>query len=307
MRILLIAGGWSSEREVSLSGAKSIRQALIANGHEVTFFDLLTGYDNLLQMANAHDFAFINLHGAPGEDGMIQAMLDSIGCPYQGAGAAGSFLALHKAAAKQIFRFNGLLTPDWQFLPQRPDSAWQPSLPYPLFVKSNTGGSSLHLCRARDRAELDKALEQIFSCGEEALIEPETSGKDITCGILGNTALPPVLIEPVAGDFFEYESKYAKGGSKETCPAPIDDATTLKIQEIALQAHAALGLQGCSRADFILNDELGPVLLEVNTLPGMTSTSLVPQEAAAIGMDFPALVQKLVDLGLQDHPKGRKD
>lgn len=140
MKILLIAGGWSTEREVSLNGARAMQEALAQRGHSVTFFDLLSGFDCLLETAAAHDFALINLHGAPGEDGLVQAMLERVGCPYQGSGPAGSFLALNKSAAKQIFRQAGLPTADWEFLPCAPEAGWQPRLPYPLFVKSNTAG-----------------------------------------------------------------------------------------------------------------------------------------------------------------------
>lgn len=299
MKILLIAGGWSSEREISLNGARGMAETLRARGHSVTFFDLLTDFDNLLSQAREHDFALINLHGAPGEDGLVQAMLDRVGCPYQGAGPAGSFLALNKAAAKQIFRHAGLPTADWEFLPSAPPADWQPRLPYPLFVKSNTGGSSLGLGRARDRAELDTVLAAIFAAGDEALMEPELKGREVTCGILGDEALPPVLIEPVAGDFFDYESKYAKGGAREICPAPIAPELTARVRELALAAHHALGLRGYSRADFILDAEQNLTLLEVNTLPGMTATSLVPQEARAIGLDFGQLLERLMELGME--------
>ncbi len=301
MKILLIAGGWSSEREVSLNGGRSMAEALRARGHSVTFFDLLTDFGQLLAQARQHDFALINLHGAPGEDGLVQALLERVGCPYQGSGPAGSFLALHKAAAKQVFRHAGLPTADWEFLPAPPPQDWQPRLSYPLFVKSNTGGSSLHLGRARNRAELDAVLAEIFAAGEEALIEPELSGREVTCGILGEEALPPVLIEPVAGDFFDYESKYARGGAREICPAPLSPELTAQVQKLALAAHRALGLTGYSRADFIVGKDQSLTLLEVNTLPGMTATSLVPQEAQVIGLDFGQLLERLMELGLQRH------
>lgn len=299
MKILLIAGGWSSEREISLAGAENIREALTSLGHEVVFFDLLPQFNQLLERALACDFAFINLHGAPGEDGLVQAMLDTIACPYQGSGPSGSFLALNKAAAKQIFRRAGLPTADWEFLQTSPEPGWLPKLAFPLFIKSNTGGSSLHLGRAADKPALDAALAEIFSANEEALLESEISGKEITCGILGDKPLPPILIEPVSGQYFDFKSKYAKDGAREICPAPIGEEATKKVQELALKAHRALGLRDYSRSDFIMNAKDEFTLLEVNTLPGMTSTSLVPQEAAKIGLDFPGLLQKLIDLGMR--------
>ena len=303
MRILLIVGGWSSEREVSLRGGQGIEKALRERGHDVTWFDLLEKFDQLSDAAAQHDFAFINLHGAPGEDGLVQSLLERAGCPYQGPGPTGSFLALQKAAAKQVFRRAGLRTPEWEFLPQRPDAAWQPRLAYPIFAKSNTGGSSLHLAPAHNRAELDCILDEIFSAGDAALMENAIKGKEITCGVLGEEALPPILIEPVAGTFFNYTSKYAKGGAREICPAPIMPELTAKVQALAVQAHQALGLHGYSRADFIVTEAEELYLLEVNTLPGMTETSLVPQEATAIGLSFGELLEKLIELGMKQYKK----
>ena len=297
MKILLIAGGWSSEREVSLNSSRIVEGVLRGAGHDVTFFDLLTGFDRLMEEARRHDFAFIGLHGAPGEDGLVQALLDAAGCPYQGSGPAGSFLALNKAAAKQVFRQANLPTADWEFLPRPPAPDWQPRLPYPLFVKSNTGGSSLRLGRAENRAQLDAALSAIFAAGDEALLETELPGRELTCAVLGEEALPPLLIEPLAGSFFDYESKYAKGGARELCPAPISAEARARAQGLALAAHRALGLSGYSRTDFILDAADGLTLLEVNTLPGMTATSLVPQEAAAAGISFAQLLERLMDLG----------
>lgn len=301
MKILLIAGGWSSEREISLKGAKNIQKTLLDLGHEVEFFDLLEQFDQLLDKARKADFAFLILHGSPGEDGLVQAMLDTAGVPYQGSGPAGSFLALNKAAAKQIFRQHGLPTADWEFLPVPPKAGWEPALPYPIFVKSNTGGSSLRLGRAAGRAELDKALAEIFAAGEEALLEPEIPGKELTCGILGDEPLPPILIEPVCGDYFDFESKYAENGARELCPAPVPEEVTARVQQLALAAHRALGLADYSRADFIMDAAGKLTLLEVNTLPGMTATSLVPKEAKAIGLDFPQLLERLIELGMKKH------
>ena len=301
MKILLIAGGWSSEREISLVGARGMQDALTQRGHDVTFFDLLHDFDRLLECARAHDFALINLHGAPGEDGLVQAMLERADCPYQGSGPAGSFLALNKAAAKQIFRQAGLLTADWALLPQRPAPDWEPPFGWPVFAKSNTGGSSLHLGRAACRAELDPILDEIFAAGECALIEPQLSGREVTCGVLGEEALAPILIEPVAGEFFDFTSKYARGGAREICPAPLPDAITAEVRRLALAAHTALGLAGYSRTDFILGADGSLHLLEVNTLPGMTPTSLVPQEAAVAGLDFGQLLERLIELGLERH------
>ncbi len=305
MKILLIAGGWSPEREVSLSGAKTLEKSFRSLGHEVSFFDLTSDFNQLLDKAAKHDFAFINLHGVPGEDGLVQAMLERVGCPYQGSGPAASFLALNKAAAKQIFRNAGLPTADWQFLSAMPDSDWQPALPYPLFVKSNSGGSSLNLGRADNREILFGALKNIFAHGDCALLEPEIQGREIQCAVLGQKALPPILIEPMAGDFFDYQSKYLPGGAHEICPAPLADDLLGQAEELALRAHFALGLSGYSRTDFILDSEDHFWILEINSLPGMTATSLVPQEAKAAGIDFESLLETLIALGLEAHGKSK--
>lgn len=303
MNILLIAGGWSPEREVSLNGATAIAETLISGGHKLTFLDPEKNFDGIAESASRHDFAFINLHGQPGEDGLIQAILDRAGCPYQGSGPAGSFLALNKAAAKQLFRLNGLPTPDWEFLPQRPQKDWRPRLSFPLFVKSNTGGSSLHLGQARDMAGLWERLDEIFAAGEGALVESAILGRELTCAVLGAEALPPVLIEPAGSEFFDYRAKYEANGAREICPAPLDGGQDEEIRRLALAAHRALGLSGVSRSDFILDNAGKFSLLEVNTLPGMTATSLVPKEARAAGFSFLEFLERLMALGLAE--KGR--
>lgn len=284
-----------------------IEKALVSLGHSVTRFDPETSLNGLLDAAKKADFAFLALHGAPGEDGLIQAMLDTVGCPYQGSGPAGSFLALNKAAAKEMFRQNGFLTPDWVLLPARPPRGWQPLFPYPLFIKSNTGGSSLGMERVARPEDLDGALDRLFAKGGEFIVEPAVNGYEVTCGVLeyrdGDVrALPPILIRPKTpvegGGFFDYVAKYEPGAAEEICPAPIPEDLTRKVQEIALGVHKALGLADYSRSDFIVAENGEPVLLEVNTLPGMTANSLLPKAAAVTGMSFEQLIGHLVSLGV---------
>ena len=302
MRILLLAGGWSSERNVSLSGANVVSEALRRLGHSVTLFDPAHSLEGFAHAAKTHDFTFIGLHGAPGEDGLIQAFLERAGCPYQGSGPAGSFLALDKAASKELFRLHGLRTPDWAFLHAMPAPDWEPGFAWPVFVKPNTGGSSLGLGRAHTIADLHELLENIFRSGATAIVEPAIPGCEVSCGMLGEASLPPILIRPAQGhDFFDYIAKYTKGAAIEICPAPISEAASAEIRHITETAHHALGLSGYSRADFILTDTDEPYLLEINTLPGMTATSLLPQEAAAIGYSFDQLVERLISLGLERH------
>jgi D-alanine-D-alanine ligase len=306
MNILLIAGGWSTEREVSLAGAENIERALRGLGHEVTRYDPHHSLRKLPDAAAGRDFAFINLHGSPGEDGLIQAMLEQVGCPYQGAGPAASCLALNKAASKAMFVRAGLATAPWKLLNALPPRDWQPDVAYPLFIKANTGGSSLHMEKVDAPEALWPALERLFALDSSYLVESAVTGMEITCGVLGEltdgvetpVALPPILIQPRLGTMFDYRSKYEPGGATELCPAPISPALTAEVRRMAVAAHRALGISGYSRADFIVPDDERPVLLEVNTLPGMTATSLLPQEAAAVGMTFADLVARLIELGL---------
>jgi len=297
MKVLLVAGGWSNERDVSLSGAAQIGQALLTLGHEVVSCDLSRDFPGFVATARTCDFAFLNLHGAPGEDGLPQALLDAAGVPYQGSGPAGSFLALNKAASKQLFEKAGLATPRWAFVPDRSAGAFVPDFGPPWFVKPNLGGSSILMSLVRDPADLPAALERIFASGDAALIEEGLSGPELTCAVLGGAPLPPILIRPKAGEFFDYASKYEPGAAEELCPAPIEASLTEALGRITLAAHEALGLSGYSRADFIQTDK-GPMLLEVNTLPGMTPTSLLPRSARAAGLEFPDLIARLIELGL---------
>ncbi|MBR5734135.1 MAG: D-alanine--D-alanine ligase [Desulfovibrionaceae bacterium] len=304
MKVLLIAGGWSPERNISLMGAESVRRALLELGHEVTLFTLDENLDALMDAARKHDAAFLNLHGQPGEDGLVQALLDRVGCPYQGSDAAGSFLALHKAAAKAVFRQAGLKTPEGLFLAAMPEEGWEPPFSYPLFAKSNTGGSSLHLSRVNSAAELRPALQEIFESGSEALLETFIPGREVTCGVLGDEALPPILIVP-KNAFFDYHDKYAGSeGAAEICPAPLPEDVLRRVQDSALAAHRALGLSCYSRADFIVREDGEIFILEVNTLPGMTDVSLVPKAAAAAGLSYVSLVGRLLEMAVQ-HRSGK--
>lgn len=302
MNVLLIAGGWSSEREVSLNGAKVIRQALEHLGHSVRVFDPSLEFDSLAAEARRVDFAFINMHGSPGEDGLIQAMLEYAGCPYQGPAPTPSFLALNKAASKQIFREQGIPTPDWRLVTQRPGPGFELGLELPVFVKPNSGGSSVDMGICRDRASLERQLNIVLDHCDLALAESLVPGTELTCGMLGGKALPLILIRPKEGaEFFDYENKYAQDGAEEICPAPVSSVVCDRIQEYTLKACKALGLEGCARADFMLDEEGTPWLLEVNTLPGMTVTSLLPQAAAENGLPFEELIAELIRLGLEAH------
>ncbi|MDP3428532.1 MAG: D-alanine--D-alanine ligase [Humidesulfovibrio sp.] len=298
---LLIAGGWSSEREVSLSGARMIEKALKALGHEVRFLDPATQFADIIPAASQVGFAFLNLHGSPGEDGLIQALLEKANCPYQGAGPTASFLALNKAATKSVYARFGLATPAWRLYCGLEGEGRACDLPYPLFVKPNTGGSSLGMSLVREGAQFGPALDKVFALGQEALVETCVSGVELTCAVLDQTPLPVIMIRTKSGSaFFDYENKYAADGAEEICPAPIAPELAGEVQRMALAAHRVLGITGYSRSDFMDGGD-GPQLLETNTLPGMTPTSLLPKAAAAVGLSFEDLVSELVRLGLEAH------
>ncbi|MCL1915225.1 MAG: D-alanine--D-alanine ligase [Desulfovibrionaceae bacterium] len=312
MNILLIAGGWSDEREVSLGGAKGIAASLERQGHRISLYDPQHDFTGLPDAAKGQNFAFIHLHGAPGEDGLPQSLLERLGLPYQGSGPAASFLALNKAATKTLYRQTDLPTPEWIFLCHRPGPGWTPSLSYPLILKHNTGGSSLRLAKANDPEELADALDRLFAGGGEILVEEFHQGIELTCAVLGELtekngqtaeipqALPPILIRPLSNSegLFDYASKYSQDGAEEICPAPLPEELLMEVRRLALAAHQALGLCGYSRTDFILTPQKRLLILETNTLPGMTTASLLPKAALAAGISFDQLLRRLLDLGL---------
>lgn len=300
MNVILIAGGWSDEREVSFSGASKIHSALNELGHDVTLFDPALDFKNLLSIAKGADFAFINLHGTPGEDGLVQAVLEKAGCPYQGAGPAASYLTLNKAASKEIFTDKGIDTPDWQFITTIQGVNTPLELDLPVFVKPNKGGSSLGMTLVKKAEDLPAALAKVFSLCQSALVETFIPGVELTCAILGEKPLPLIMITPKSdAEFFDYENKYTEDGAEEICPAPVDDSVTRSVQEQMVVAHKSLGLTGYSRGDFIMAQDGTCYLLEVNTLPGMTPTSLLPRAAEQIGLSFTELIAELIRLGIE--------
>ncbi|MFW5731199.1 MAG: D-alanine--D-alanine ligase family protein [Desulfonatronovibrionaceae bacterium] len=297
MHILLIAGGWSEERQVSINGARQIRKALTDLGHQVDFFDLKPDFSTLVTAARKADAAFINLHGNPGEDGSIQALLDDIGLPYQGAGPLGSFQALNKNLSKQIFANHHLPTPGWTMLTG--NSSTSPlNINYPLVAKPNLGGSSLGMSFLSSSQELKSLINSHNPCPGEIILEEYISGIELTCAVLGDEALPPILIKPGKSFFFDYASKYEPDGAQEICPAPVDRAIVSKVSQLALEAHQVLGLRHYSRTDFILDKNSNLFILETNTLPGMTQTSLLPKAALSAGFEFTALINRLLAMAV---------
>ncbi len=306
IRVALLAGGRSSEREVSLKGAVQVEKALDPRKFMVTRYDPATDLAILAQDALSIDVAFILLHGLYGEDGTVQGFLDLLGVPYQGSGVLGSAMAMDKNLAKIMYRLHGLPVAEWEMA--RPEDVKTPErllerLHLPLVIKPVRAGSSLGMSIAMTVEELATGIKTAYKHDSQVMVEQFVKGREITGGVLGNedlTALPLVEIIPNKEFlFFDYTAKYQPGASRELCPAPISEELREKAQQLALAAHRALQLRGYSRTDMILTEEGDLYILETNTIPGMTPTSLLPQAAAVYGLDFPALLERLIELALQ--------
>jgi D-alanine-D-alanine ligase len=308
-KVTLICGGKSEEREVSLLTGRQVRGALIETGFDVTTLDL---NDNLVTALKEDrpDVVFIALHGKYGEDGCLQGLLDILGLPYVGSGVLASALAMNKAISKKLFRLEGLLCPKDVLVSRY--SLQQPglegaieqidkNLTYPLVVKPNKQGSTIGLMVVRTRCDLENAILYAFKYDDEVLVEEFISGTEITVGVLGNDepqALPVTEIRSVTG-LYDYEAKYTPGMSEHIIPAQISDFAYRTAQDGALKSHRALGCRSISRSDFIVTPGDKTYILEVNTIPGMTRTSLIPDAAKAAGIDFPDLIALLVELALE--------
>jgi D-alanine-D-alanine ligase len=306
LKVALIMGGTSSERQVSLASGRAVVKALAELPHAVTIFDPATDLERLVAEAGRFDAALIMLHGPGGEDGRLQGLLDLLGLPYQCAGVLGCALAMDKPRAKEHFRAAGIpVAEDVVLLREEDDPAGRvlDRLGLPVVIKPAQEGSSFGISIVRQPGELEPALEAAFALDRVVLAERFLQGREITAAVLGNrelTALPLVEIIPgEAHEFFDFTAKYTPGASREVCPAELDQETTRRIQQLGMAAHRALGLKGYSRTDFILTSQ-GPFALETNTIPGMTETSLLPQAAAAAGMSFPEFIDRLLALALED-------
>ena len=307
LQVAVIMGGSSSEREVSLSSGKAVIKNLDPHKYDLHVYDPISDLPKLAADAKDLDVALIIIHGKGGEDGTLQGMLDLLGLPYQGSGVLGSALAMDKTISKDLYRMAGLpVAEDVVVQKGEPDPIGRivDAIGLPVVVKPDCGGSSCGVSIVHQTEELHKALEEGFALDKSVLVEKYLEGRELTCGVLGNeelTALPLVEIIPNKDKykFFDYEAKYQPGASTEICPAPVEDQVTAKVQELALKAHQLLRLKGYSRTDFILTKD-GPIVLETNTIPGMTETSLMPQEALAAGMDFSAFLDRLIELALED-------
>lgn len=340
MKIVVLAGGLSPERNVSLSSGVMVAEALRSRGHRVALVDLYFGLENwegtpeevydapapekwrrvdhtapdleavkakrkwksesqfgpgVLELCAGADAVFLALHGACGEDGRVQAALDLMGIPYTGSGHLGSAIAMDKDLTKRVVAPLGVKTPAWMLVESdgMDIDAVCAQAKLPCVVKPDDSGSSIGVSIANDEAELRAALKAAANEGSRILIEQYICGREVQIGILGDKALPSIEIIPAEG-FYDYRNKYQPGAAREITPAEIPAETEQRLADAALTVFHALNLSAYSRADFILDAEGELWFLEINTLPGMTPTSLVPQEAAAVGISYSELCEQII-------------
>jgi len=305
--IALLAGGISSEREVSLHSGEQVYEALDKDKYDILRYDPQTDLARLVQDAPKIELAMIILHGPFGEDGTVQGLLELLNIPYQGSGVLGSALAMNKVVTKQLYEKAGLpVIPytvyDRDEIIDAENCAAQLGLP--LVVKPVAAGSSVGMSIVRSADDLQGALDKAGEFDQAILVESFIEGIELTAGVIGNKeldALPIIEIIPnESHEFFDYEAKYTAGATREICPARINAQLTQKAQHYAKISHQALFCKGYSRTDMILKDN-EIYVLETNTIPGMTATSLFPQAAQEAGMSFSQVLDKLIELGLEEH------
>jgi len=304
--VALLSGGISSEREVSLNSGNQVFEALDKEKYNIVRYDPKTDLQRLVVDAEKIDVALIILHGPYGEDGTVQGLLDLLGIPYQGSGVLGSAVAMNKTLAKYLYQQAGLPVPPFVVVDRNTvyksvDIVAQLGLP--VVVKPVEGGSSVGMSIVKSENDLTAAIEKALAYDASVLLEAYIDGVELTAGVIGNDiteALPLIEIVPNQDhEFFDYEAKYVAGLTQEICPARVDPDTSRQAQDYARKAHQALACRGYSRTDMILKDgEL--LVLETNTIPGMTATSLFPQAAKAAGMSFSQLLDRLIDLGIEN-------
>ena len=305
-RVALLAGGTSGEREISLASGESVRTALAEAGFSVTVFDTACKDDLKSLVEENFDVAFICLHGRNGEDGAAQGLLEILRIPYTGSGVCASALAMDKACAKLCYEREGIPTPMSVIVESATDfdaEAVFATVGGRCVAKPIAEGSTLGISVADSVSDLKRGVELAFEKDRKVLVERFVKGREFTVAVLGNDdprALPVIEIVPKSG-FYDYEAKYTQGGSQHICPASLSDSETAMVQDLAERAHKALGCRGVSRSDFILDDEGCFWILETNTVPGMTSTSLLPDAARVAGMSFPELCTRMVELALEEH------
>jgi D-alanine-D-alanine ligase len=305
MNIIVLYGGFSSEREVSLKSGKKVFQALKEIGHNAKLYDAKNEFEwldehgklvNITKEDLKVDLIFNSLHGKYGEDGKLQAILESINIPYSGTGIFGSSLAIDKVKCNEILEKFDIDVPKTYVISNVKELEYL-DLPFPLFVKPNDGGSSIASGKVNSKEELSKLVNEGLKFSDKILIQELLEGLELTCPVLGkgghSIALPIGLIK-TNNTFFDYNAKYNSSETEEIFPAPINEEQTKKIQEISVEVHKLLDCKGITRSDFIVTKDR-IVFLEINTSPGMTDQSLCPKSAKSIGIDFPTLISKIIN------------
>ncbi len=304
IKVVLLAGGKSGEREISLASGAGAHEALVTAGFQVTQLDPAEKSDLVRLINEDFDVAFLALHGKGGEDGSMQGMLELLGIPYTGSGVWSSATAMDKPKSKVFYESHGVPTPKSLTLyaqDQYSAEAIAQAVGEHCVVKAATEGSALGVYPCNGVQEIDEALKKVFEIDNEGLAETFISGDEYTVAVLGNDdpqALPVIQIVPMH-EFYDFESKYSTGGSQHICPAPLNKEDTEQAQTLAVAAHKALDCKGVSRTDMIKDAEGKFWVLETNTIPGMTATSLLPDAAAAAGMSFPELCVKMIGDALE--------
>ena len=340
MKIVVLAGGISTERDVSIVSGTQVCRALRSRGHQAILVDVFCGLEDtqadtvftdeydldqavtyiksfndkletmkgrreffgpkVLELCRDADTVFLALHGENGENGKIQAAFDLLGICYTGSSYLGSALAMDKELAKQIFRECHVPTPAGIVLRKTEErrAAAENGVGLPCVVKPSCGGSSVGVSIAHTEEEYQQALAEGFRYENVLIVERYIKGREFSVGVVDGVVYPVIEIAPIQG-FYDYKNKYQAGSTIETCPAELSEELTLRMQEYALQAYQALRLESYGRIDVMMDEENNMYCLEANTLPGMTPTSLLPQEAAALGMDFADLCEKLIQVSLR--------
>jgi D-alanine-D-alanine ligase len=301
LKIAVLMGGPSAEREVSLRSGTAVANALMATGAKVVPIDVR---DSSFTMPTDVDAAFVALHGTFGEDGTLQRMLEDSGIAYTGSGPEASARAFDKIAAKAEFLAAGISTPKYEvFNRGHTDPRCVASLGFPLVVKPARQGSSVGISIVQEQGDFEEACQIAWRYDDHLLIEQFIAGRELTVGILDGRALPVVEVRPKHG-FFTYKAKYTEGQTEYLVPAPLDPHTESQTKALALRAHDCLGCRDYSRVDLILAETGELFVLEVNTIPGFTETSLVPKAAQAAGMEFSELCTRLLQMALARRGQG---
>lgn len=304
LKIAVLCGGSSAEHDVSLASGTEVAASLKKTFSSVVIFDPYDKSFARALMDYSPDVVFLALHGIGGEDGTIQGFLETLGVAYTGSGVLSSSLSMSKSHAKSIYLAEGINTPQGLLVHRGEKDAIErfcDKCDPPYIIKPNNEGSAIGVCIASSEGDLKALMEREFEGYKEVLIERYISGVELTVAVLGTSnpiALPPIEIIP-KNEFYDYESKYAKGGSRHICPADIDSNLITNCKELAVKAHQALGCVGVSRTDMILDGQGGLWVLETNTLPGMTATSLLPDAVRVFGLNFDELCLVLIAFALE--------